>query len=360
MKYGKEITAELEGAGFFQSPGAYFVVDGQYGSTGKGLVAGMLAELFHDMVDRVTTNAGPNSGHTSYFGDEKIVLQQLPTFSVVARKMKSYIPTYINGGAVIDVDILNREATEYNLSPMIHPAAAVIDDADGDGEKAGLTEKIGSTGKGVGAALSRKVARSGHSVAQGSMRLREQMCELGQMPNIASDVVFCEVSQGYSLGINAGFYPYCTSRDCTVAQALNDAQMHPSDYRDSIMVVRTYPIRVAGNSGPHYHDQEEITWADLGQTPEITTVTKKVRRIFTWSNQQFRDAVRANRPGIIFINFMNYLPRDTHKEFVRNAIWLYRLEMGRAPKAVLLGMGATSDDILVWSEDMSDDAFIPF
>ena len=70
---------------------------------------------------------------------------------------------------------------------------------------------------------------------------------------------------------------------------------------------RTFPIRVAGNSGGAYRDQLEISWADLGQEPELTTVTKKVRRVFTFSDQQIREAIWECQPTRIFLNFINYL-----------------------------------------------------
>ena len=77
------------------------------------------------------------------------------------------------------------------------------------------------------------------------------------------------------------------------------------------MSVRTYPIRVGsiphlGYSGDVYDDQEEITFEDLGVEEELTTVTKRVRRIFTWSYSQYCDAISENRPALTFLNFCNY------------------------------------------------------
>ncbi len=39
----------------------------------------------------------------------------------------------------------------------------------------------------------------------------------------------------------------------------------------------------------------------------MTTVTKRVRRIFTFSQEQYRQAATINRPDLIFLNFCNYL-----------------------------------------------------
>jgi adenylosuccinate synthase len=331
--------------GWLQDEGAYVLVDGQYGSTGKGLAASFLAELFPNTVDRVTTNAGPNSGHTSYFGDEKIVLKQLPTFSVIAARSGEQIPTYINAGAIIVPEILHREVNEYKVLVTIHTNAAVVND-----ETKSLDQlqslRIGSTGQGTGEALAAKVRRQENVIARNS-------AELFTLPKYdytfgQHGITFVEVSQGFSLGINQPFYPYCTSRECTVSQALLDAAIHPSFYRDSMMVVRTYPIRVAGNSGDCYSDQTETSWEELGFEAEQTTVTKKVRRVFTWSTIQFQDAVRHNRPGHIFLNFCNYLEDkgiDVRQFVQSNVIEPYVKVMGVRPKTVLLGYGPNNSDV---------------
>jgi GH24 family phage-related lysozyme (muramidase) len=166
-------------------------------------------------------------------------------------------------------------------------------------------------------------------------------------PN-AAHMNFLEVSQGFSLGINSGFYPYTTSRECTVMQALSDANIHPSMYRKSIMVVRTFPIRVAGNSGPCFHDQREMTWEELGVEPEITTVTKKIRRVFSWSDEQFMQAVMANRPDVVFLNFCNYLENlgADVDAFVQEHVMIpYMTVMRKLPDLILLGYGPKTTDV---------------
>lgn len=351
-----EIRQVLAEAGWFQTGGVWAVVDGQFGSTGKGLASSVLAELFADYVDIVTSNAGPNSGHTSYVGDEKVVLQQLPTFSVVAHKLYGNVQilTHLNAGAIIDVDRFNNEVAAHNLSEVyVDPHAAFVG-PEHKIEETGLISAIGSTGKGTGAALAAKVLRNPSAVVEYPSN-RAQIDPLVHVIGLAlepNEVAFMEISQGFSLSLNAsGMYPYTTSRDCTIAQGLSDAGIHPSLFRDCMMVVRTFPIRVAGNSGPGYDDQVELSWADLGVEPEITTVTKKVRRVFTWSDAQFRHALLANRPGVVFVNFMNYLPEGVdHDVWVHDNILLpYTETMGDVPDAILLGYGPKNSDVKLWT-----------
>ena len=85
-----------------------------------------------------------------------------------------------------------------------------------------------------------------------------------------------------------------------------------------MMTVRTFPIRVGnivdetgqvlGYSGGVYPDQQEMTWEDFPNVaPERTTVTKRIRRIFTFSDQQYRDSVARLRPDIVHVGFCDYL-----------------------------------------------------
>lgn len=354
------VQRALDQAGWMGGPGAWFLVDGQYGSTGKGLVAGMLAELFGRRVDYVTSNAGPNSGHTSYYEGEKIVLQQLPTFGVVGTKAGCFEGMiFMNAGAIIDADKIEVEIALHDIRPFrvfIHPNAALVSPRALAMEQE-LRDRIGSTGKGTGAAQARKVMREPDAVAGANIHppslFDQALVSHSHMPYDKEDMVFVEVSQGFSLSINEPrFYPFTTSRDCTVMQAMSDARIHPKDYAGCMMVCRTFPIRVAGNSGGHYLDQREISWGELGVEPEITTVTQKTRRVFTWSRTQFQDAVKANRPEYLFINFMQYLGMsdDCVRQWLEeNVMAPYEETMGRPPRCVLTGWGPTSRDVRVYA-----------
>src|SRR5690606_35906183 len=135
----------------FDKLGVYTLVDGQYGSTGKGVIASYLAEYHGNKVQRVLTNAGPNSGHTFWFGDEQYVLKQLPVMGVYKKIVKNPCPISITNGAIVNWTILNDEIKQFDLDEwidvapgvaMIYPRHKVEDHA---------TEfSIASTGQGVG------------------------------------------------------------------------------------------------------------------------------------------------------------------------------------------------------------------
>ena len=104
--------------------------------------------------------------------------------------------------------------------------------------------------------------------------------------------------------MTTGPWPYVTSTDTSSAQLAADAGVPASSVRETILVARTFPIRVAGESGPL---PGELTWAEVGVEPEITTVTKKVRRVGKWDAQQVRHAVWLNEPCSLVVTFVDYV-----------------------------------------------------
>lgn len=317
----------------------HIITDLQYGSTGKGLFAGYLAETLRP--DTLITAWGPNAGHT-YVNRQgtKFVNIALPN-GIVSPNVKRIL---IGPGSVINPDILRDELERYyqyiphRSDVLIHPHAAVVTEYHRHLER-GYAFKIGSTMKGVGEAMISKIRRDPDrmNIASHAMPadLSALVCSVEQY-NMAMDqakVGLLEGAQGFSLSINHGQYPYTTSRDCTTTQLLTDCAV-PVDATDEMTiygVCRTYPIRVAnrwetieesvdlneigklrqiGTSGPCYPDQAEIQWESIGREPELTTVTKLPRRIFTFSEEQIKQAIRMNGVDFVFLNFCNYMERD--------------------------------------------------
>lgn len=113
-----------------------------------------------------------------------------------------------------------------------------------------------------------------------------------------------------------GKWPYVTSNGTNAAQMAADAGVPPQFVTQTLLVCRTYPIRVAGNSGDL---KDETTWDELSklvgeQIEEKTTVTKKVRRVGRWDESLIDDAVVLNAPTSIAITFLDYIsPEDKGK-----------------------------------------------
>ena len=214
--------------------------------------------------------------------------------------------------------------------------------------------------------LSRKVLRSG-LIARDHAWLRQFVRRIDLNDRLAKGAaVLAEVPQGFSLSLNSPFYPHTTSRDCTVGQALSDAGVHPHFYGNTMLVLRTYPIRVGnikidngtgldpdekeiGYSGGAYPGQRELTWEELGQTPEITTVTKRVRRVFEFSKQQVREAMAATRPTHVFLAFCDYLKTEDQQQLLFKTIYQAAQAVGIDEGLQwAFGYGPSTDDVKPW------------
>lgn len=300
---------------------ANVVIDGSWGSTGKGKLCGYLA-LRHD-INLVTCNYMSNAGHTFVRGAEKFVTCQLPT-GIVNRDAL----IVLNAGSAITLTRLFREIEEldrYNIGKrlFIHPHASVITEEDRKYE-AEVLKRISSTMKGCGGSRSRKVMRTG-LLAKDVPELNSFITDtdlLTQMSLERGETVLVESAQGFDLSLNFGHkYPYVTSRDVTTSSVLCEAGV-PLSYLGSVYgCLRTFPIRVGnivedgeqvGYSGPFYDDQEELTWDEISsmcgeQVEEKTTVTGKVRRVFSFSKTQLIKFARVCEPTHLFLNFANYI-----------------------------------------------------
>lgn len=345
-----------------------FILGGQYGSEGKGAASAWLTTTLkkrddgkirsrHEGLptyDVVTTNAGTQSGHTSIHNGVKRVLFHFPTAGVL--DPSTFI--YLNAGAVIDADVLRQEFMDNDINLhrfCIHPNAAIVtpECREAEGRADSAQTRIASTRKGVGEAISRKVLRSA------VLAKDYEWGRHGFVPRIsAMDLnytlltggsVLCEIPQGLSLSLNSSFYPYVTSRDCTIMQAMNDAGVHPYFMGSTMLVMRTFPIRVGAvgdnNSGGCYPDQRETSWEALGVEPEITTVTKRVRRVFTWSKYQLRDAMNQCRPELVYLTFCDY-PAKVIK--IRNDIYEAASVLSVKPPQIMYQSGPATSDVKDW------------
>lgn len=340
----------------------HVITDLQYGSTGKGLLAGYLAKKLRP--DTLVCAWSPNAGHT--FIDEngkKYVNTAIPN-GIVADSVKRVL---IGPGAVINPDALLREIEQnavelFGVEIMIHENAAVVTQEHRDEEARGMF-KIGSTMKGVGAAVIEKIQRNPASniIARDALVSTplEGYVVSKEIYNRAIDeagVTILEGAQGFSLSINQGFYPFTTSRDCTTFQLMSDCALPNTPVQNAVIYgcARTYPIRVAnrfdadgkmiGTSGPCYDDQRELDWSELGMEPELTTVTKLPRRIFTFSKRQITGAIRMNGVDEVFLNFVNYIDKDTDDNKYKLFDYINIINAAGA-EVTLLGTGPTELDV---------------
>jgi adenylosuccinate synthase len=113
-------------------------------------------------------------------------------------------------------------------------------------------------------------------------------------------------------------------------KCLSDAQVHPNYLGNVMLTIRTYPIRVGniykddeliGYSGPFYPDSKELTWGEIKEPAEKTTVTNRVRRVASFSKLQYERALHYIKPTHVFLNFSNYL-KDS--QYVKKLICIFK------------------------------------
>lgn len=298
-------------------PKVDLVVDLQFGSTGKGLICGYLGET-GDYDTCITANM-PNAGHT-YIAQNgtRYMFKVLPS-SAVGQNIKTVM---IGPGAVFSLKRLEEEMVHLRTDQTlrIHPNAMVL--TANHIKKEEKLDHIGSTKQGSAAAVIEKMMRSNKTpTAKNFLRGTAYQKYVASHSEWKirlelSAGILAEGSQGYSLGINTQFYPYTTSRDCSPAAFLSNMGI-PIPMLDTVIgTCRTLPIRVGGASGDCYPDQEELSWEELQLPPEHTTVTNRVRRVFTYSKMQIEEACWHCAPDLVFLNFANYV----EKHYVENIV----------------------------------------
>ncbi len=290
------------------------VVGGQFGSEGKGKVAHFFAQQQHASI--AVRVGGSNSGHTVLDpSGVPIVFQQLPTAAILPN-----IQCVICAGSYIDPKLLLNEIALVGLTPdrlLIDPNAMIISNEQILEEKnSQLRQDIGSTLSGTGAAVRRRIERTASvRLAKHDDRLRQYVRPVvSHMRSCLNkgERIIIEGTQGFGLSLlHAQDYPYVTSRDTTAAAFVSEAGLSPLDVDDIILVLRTFPIRVAGNSGfiPNEINWETISRESGSKIPiiEYTSVTRAIRRVARFNPDVVRQAVMINRPTKIILNHLDYI-----------------------------------------------------
>lgn len=367
------------------------VLDSQAGSCGKGKFIGYLAQK--DNASFAINNFMSNAGHT--YEDDKygrVMTQHLPTSMV-----NPSTQLYIGPGAAITPSILFDEILHYrdiigDREIVINPRAMVIKPEHAEKEKQII--RSGSTFKGCGAACADKVMRVpgtqlfgewyryedwsevvGQKMDRDSVnfilshvRVEDGMFDLNNAIDCGESIMI-EGSQGCDLDINYGLpYPNTTSRQCHAGQLVADCGISPRLVTDIVMIMRPYPIRISNKtnigidiSSGDYDGSKELTWDEIKKRcgapegvdfGEMTTVTKKMRRVFEMNWGRLEYVTILNRPTCIALNFVQYLDynalgckklRDLPSK-VRS--FIDRVEDVTNVKVGLIGTGAKNDDII--------------
>lgn len=380
------------------------VLDSQAGSCGKGKLIGYLAN--EDNIDVAVDNFMSNAGHT-YVDDVlgiKVMTQQLPTS--IVNPATSLV---IGPEAAITPSILFEEILKYHESGIlgdrkviINPNAVVIIEKHRKMEQEIL--RSGSTFKGCGAARADKVMRQAmlfgtywekmisdnfdskeeenelYVDADKFDTIRQHIIVMDTMRYLNDAVdngynILIEGSQGCDLDINYGLpYPNTTSRQCHAGQLVADCGISPRLIDEIYMIMRPYPIRISNTtnlkdenggaltvSSGEYNGAEEITWdiikkrcgaPDDVEFGEMTTVTKKKRRVFEMNWDRLKYVTKLNRPTGIMLNFAQYIDWGAYKcrDYAKlpQAVleFIDRVESETGVQVLFVGTGPSNEDII--------------
>jgi adenylosuccinate synthase len=328
-----------ESIGMFDAKTTCVVVVGaQWGDEGKGKLVDVLAERA-DFVVRY--QGGANAGHTVVIGDSQFILRQIPSGI-----LHSGVTCVIGNGVVLEPENLFAELDQLTQRGIDTQGRLYVSDRahlvlpyhkllDAASEK---SQKLGTTGRGIGPAYEDKFGRRGIRVTdlrhldcaralladrvERANRLLELMgsaerASFDQHAEIlerlaprllplAADTgllvhravvdgrrVLLEGAQGALLDVDHGTYPYVTSSNTTAGGAAVGAGIGPTAIHGVLGVVKAYTTRV-GN-GPLPTEAASPLGERLRELGgEFGAVTGRPRRCGWFDATVVRYAVRVN------------------------------------------------------------------
>ncbi|MEO6973909.1 MAG: adenylosuccinate synthase [Rhodoferax sp.] len=360
-----------------QSPGRNVVVVGtQWGDEGKGKLVDWLTESAQGVV---RFQGGHNAGHTLVINGVRTALNLIPSGI-----MRPGVKCYIGNGVVLSTEHLFNEMERLEAMgvevrsrlriseacPLILPFHAALDVAREAEREQGGSEKIGTTGKGIGPAYEDKIARRALRVQdlkypeRFAAKLRELLrlhnfvlTEFLHAPAIDFDAVYdqamrhaemlkpmmadvsrelndahrdganllFEGAQGTLLDVDHGTYPYVTSSNCVAGNAAAGSGVGPGLLHYILGITKAYCTRVGGGPFP-----TELDWQTPG-TPgyhmstvgaEKGVVTGRSRRCGWFDAALLKRSAQVNGLSGLCITKLDVLDGLDHLELCTG----YRLD----------------------------------
>jgi adenylosuccinate synthase len=316
------------------------VVGGQWGDEGKGKIVDVLAEGA-DIIARF--QGGANAGHTVHVGEEEFILHQIPSGILHPEKR-----CLMGNGVVLDpiqffqeydeaqargVDLEGRVGVSLRAHLLL-PYHRLLDQT----REGATSQKIGTTGRGIGPAYEDKVSRRGIRVVDlvdeerartkleaERERARSKLAALGtddmggaedcvdatmgireRLLDLATDVgleihqglgagkeVLLEGAQGTALDIDHGTYPFVTSSNTTAGGAASGSGIGPSALDRILGVMKAYTTRVGNGPLPTGFEAEmDAKVRELGA--EFGATTGRPRRCGWFDGVLARYSARVN------------------------------------------------------------------
>jgi len=302
------------------------VIGAQWGDEGKGKIV----DIYTGFADAIVRfQGGSNAGHTVVIGNKKIILHQIPSGILHPKKI-----CIIGNGVVLDLETLLDEIKELKSqgffqnetqlliseeAHLVFPYHRLID--IGKENKAG-SNKIGTTGRGIGPAYGDKIVRTGirvidlfeekvfrekleRNAAEKNFYLTKYLNQEGfdgnalfekysalarrlkanvvntsvvinQLMGKKKNILF-EGAQGTLLDVDHGTYPFVTSSNTIAGAACVGSGVGPTKIDGVVGVVKAYTTRVGEGPFPtELNDEIGLTLREKGG--EFGATTGRPRR----------------------------------------------------------------------------------
>lgn len=316
------------------------IVGTQWGDEGKGKIIDILSEKV-DYIVRY--QGGSNAGHTVVVGDKEYIFHLMPSGILHKEKI-----CCIGNGVVVDpkalieeIDCLSKDRINIDgrlkissLAHVIFPYHKILDEL----RESKRTNKIGTTGKGIGPCYADKISRCGIRMADllnpgvlreklldnlkekneifrkvygypefsfnkiyreylnYGRRLSQYVCNVALLLNKAienkKNILF-EGAQGTFLDVDFGTYPFVTSSSATAGGACTGSGVSPLFIDKIVGVAKAYTTRVGGGPFP---TEFEPSLAEFIRSKgrEFGATTGRPRRCGWFDSVMVKEAVLLN------------------------------------------------------------------
>jgi adenylosuccinate synthase len=274
------------------------IVGGQWGDEGKGKVVDLLSAGYPVVV---RYNGGHNAGHTVRYADRRFALHFVPS-GIIHPEVLCYLASgmVVEPSSLVDeMDTLAAEGISVEGRIFLSPRATLILPThralDGAREGARGTDKIGTTGRGIGPAyqdtaqrrglrayllgdpdrleqesravmqhhnreladlygaepvdLNRAVAELLEAAERLAPMLKEVGPEITRYADTGTPILF-EGAQGVLLDLTWGTYPFVTSSSCLPGTAATSCGISPKLLGPVVGIMKAYATRVGGGPFP--------------------------------------------------------------------------------------------------------------
>lgn len=371
------------------------VVGLQWGDEGKGKICDVLTERA-DVVARFS--GGDNAGHTIVIGDDKIILNLIPSGILREETMSVIGPGMVINPEVLKGEIERLRALGYEVSKetlIISPKAHIITPVSLAFEERLENllgkNKVGTTMRGIGPTYALKLLRFGLRVedlfdkttlvkrlnflvdafADGDEKVLDECYDKltgvdGWIGEFIGDVsillsnskndgenILLEGAQGTMLDIDFGTYPFVTSSNTTVG-AISRGLGVPLDFVDTVVgVMKAYTTRVG--AGPLPTEEESVGDLLREVGGEYGARTGRPRRCGWLDLLQCEYAVRLNGVDYLTLTKLDILD-DFDKIKVCNKYLTNDTEIDTLPPFQSEFFDANPEYIELdgWGEDISE------